>query len=181
MIKKLLSIVAIAAIFTSCGGGAGTEQGEQTEETTIQEEMVVEIQEINLGEFETKAGEFVDKEIMIAGVVDHICRHGGKRLLLVTDDGDVHVDAEERFSEDLNGSHVMVNGIVREFRVDEAYCLKMEEDNIKSHTEGDSDDEHYQHKMEEIQWYRDSMSTAGVDHLSFYSLDYVSLIVQDSI
>ncbi|MCD4694770.1 MAG: hypothetical protein K8S16_00910 [Bacteroidales bacterium] len=176
MIKKFLTIIAIPIIIASCAGDAGntdagdTSAGETTENITP---------EIILGEFDMKAGEFVDMEIKVAGLVDHVCKHGGKKILLVSDDGDVHVESEERFDDELAGSNIVVNGIVREFRVDEAYCLQMEEDNIKSHSEGKTDDELYAHKMEQIQWYRDSMATANSDHLSFYTLEYVSHIVKE--
>ena len=113
-------------------------------------------------------------EIQVAGIVDHICRHGGKRLLLVSDEGDLHVDADERFDEEIEGSEIIVNGIVDEFVIDEAYCFKLEEDNIQSHKEGDTNEDDYESQMADIKYYRDSMLTAGVDHLSYYSLTYIS-------
>ncbi|MCD4665016.1 MAG: hypothetical protein K8R68_07065 [Bacteroidales bacterium] len=177
MVKKLLTIVAIAALFASCSGGAGTDKANNENQEV--EAVEITTPEISLGEFETKAGDYVDKEVIVAGIVDHICKHGGKRLLLVSDDGDVHVDAEERFDDEIAGSEIILTGIVTEFRVDEAYCLKMEEDNIQSHTEGETDDEGFEMKMEQIEFYRDSMKTADTDHLSFYSLDYVSHIVKE--
>ncbi|MBN2175999.1 MAG: hypothetical protein JW731_17850 [Bacteroidales bacterium] len=178
MIRNLFMLVAIAAIFISCGGGAGTNESAQND-TISMEATQTEIPVIALGEFEKIAGNYVDQEIMVEGIVDHVCKHGGKRLLLVADSGDVHVDSDSRFEESLTGSKVMLKGKVKEFRVDEAYCLKMEEDNIKSHSEGQTDDEMYEHKMAEIKTYRDSMSTAGVDHLSFYSIDYITLEVKE--
>ena len=169
MIKKFLTIAAIAGLFASC-------TGEQTEEnrteTTVETEQT--IPEIALGEFDTKAGEFVDQEIMIAGIVDHVCEHGGKKLFIVSDEGNVHVESETRFNDSLAGSEILVTGIVREERLDEAYCLKMEEDNIKSHSEGETNDELFERKKEHIASLRDSMKTAGIDHISNYSLEYVS-------
>lgn len=178
MIKKLLTLVAIAIVMTSCGGNTETTEGENQETTTI-ENTQEEIELIAIGDFDSKAGDFVDKEIMVEGIVDHICKHGGKKLFLVSDDGDLHVEGEERFDESLAGSEVIVNGIVREFRVDEAYCLKMEEDNIQSHKSGETDETLYERKIGEIQFYRDSMLTASVDHISFYSVEYVSLEVKE--
>jgi hypothetical protein len=129
---------------------------------------------IAIGDFETEAGNYIDQAVQVSGIVDHICKHGGKRLLLVSDDGDVHVDAEERFDDAIAGSEILVTGIVREFRVDEAYCLQMEEDNIQSHKTGEADQDAIDAKAEQIAFYRDSMRNAGSDHLSFYSLDYIS-------
>ena len=172
MIRKLFMFATIALVFASCGS-TGTNE-EVQEETLSMEAAETETPVIALGEFETKAGNYVDQEVMVEGIVDHICKHGGKRLLLVTDEGDVHVDAETRFDESIEGSSIALTGIVREFRVDEGYCLKMEEDNIKSHSEGQTDEEMFEHKKAQIQEYRDEMAEKGVDHLSFYSLDYVS-------
>ncbi len=170
MFKKLLTIVAIAGLFASCGGEQQTEENQN--ELTVQTEQT--IPEIALGEFDAKAGEFIDSEILVTGIVDHVCKHGGKKILLVTDDGDVHVESETRFNDSLKGSEIIVTGIVREERLDEAYCLKMEEDNIKSHSEGDTDDELFERKKEHIASLRDSMEIAGIDHISNYSLEYVS-------
>jgi hypothetical protein len=104
-----------------------------------------------------------------------VCKHGGKKLFLVNDEADVHVESDTRFDDELIGSEVIVTGIVREFRVDEGYCLKMEEDNIASHKEGETDQEQFDNKIAMIQEYRDEMKEKGVDHLSYYSLEYISL------
>ena len=97
-----------------------------------------------------------------------------KKILLVNEDGEIHITSEERFPEELVGEEIYVNGLVEEFRVDEAYCIQMDEDNIKSHKEGDSDSELFEKKKHSIQAYRDSMKVAGVDHLSYYSMVFIS-------
>jgi len=178
MIKKLFAIAILAFALISCGGNSGNnttvnDENLSMEDTQNQDNLIA------IGEFDTKAGDFVDQEVIVEGIVDHVCKHGGKKLFLVSDEGDLHVEGDERFDESLTGSYVSVKGIVREFRVDEAYCLKMEEDNIQSHKKGETDEDLYAMKMEQIQYYRDSMMTANVDHLSFYSVEYVSLDVTD--
>ena len=170
MNKKILTIAAIASLFAACTGEQQTDESKtemsvNTEQTTP---------EIALGDFETKAGEYVDNEILVSGIVDHVCKHGGKKLLLVTDDGDVHIVSETRFNDSIMGSEIVVTGIVREEKLDEAYCLRLEEDNIKSHSEGETNDELFDRKKEHIAFLRDSMKTASVDHISNYSLEYVS-------
>lgn len=132
-------------------------------------------QVVTLDEFYASPAQFVDKEITVSALVDHVCKHGGKRILLVSDNNDIHVDSEEeRFTEDLMGKMLELKGIVREFRVDEAYCLKMEENNLKAHREGKVDDEAFENEKENVQYYRDSMKVAGVNYLSYYSIDYLS-------
>ena len=170
--KKIIMLVTISAFFIGCSNKVVN-----VDENANPEAVEYQLTQIELGTFATEAGEFVDKEVKVAGIVDHVCKHGGKKLFLVNDDGEVHVESDDRFDDALIGSEVLVTGIVREFRVDEGYCLQKEEDNIKNHTEGVDNQEKYEEKMAHIQEYRDEMKEKGVDHLSFYSLEFVTLEV----
>ena len=51
----------------------------------------------------------------------------------------------------------------------------MEGDQIQKHKEGVNSEDVYKQQQQQIKQYRDSMQTAGVDHLSFYTIDYISL------
>ena len=168
--KKIVGILVVFALLTACKNEAKKEV--VNEENTVE---AVETPLLSMADFHTVAGDYVDKEIQIQGIVDHVCKHGGKKIFLATDDGNVHVNAEERFDEALNGSEILVTGIVVEERIDEAFCLQMEEDNIKSHSEGKSSEEQFEAKKKHIQAYRDEMKEKGVDYLSNFSIKYVSL------
>ncbi len=166
--KKIVFVLVMALAVISCKtddkkAGAANKTAE-----------TAEIPFLALGEFDAKAGEFLNKEVKVKGIVDHVCKHSGKKVFLVTDKGDVHINGEERFDEALTGNEITFTGIVVEERIDEAYCLKMEEDNIKSHKEGASNKDQYDVKMKMIQKYRDQMKTENTDHISLYSLNYVS-------
>lgn len=167
--KKYIFLIVLALVLISCKENQ-KEQVKDQESTEVKSETPF----IAIADFDTKAGEFVDKEIGVKGIVDHVCKHGGKKLLLVTDDGDVHVTSDERFDEALKGSEIALKGIVVEERIDEAYCLKMEEDNMKSHSEGKSNKEQFEAKKKHIQQYRDQMKANNTDYISNYSLAYVS-------
>lgn len=131
---------------------------------------------LTIDDFDVTAGAYVNKEIEISGIVDHVCKHSGKKLKLVSSDGaSVHVDSETRFDDALVGNEISLKGIVKEQRIDESYCLQMEEDNIKNHKEGATNEEQFSHQQQLIQQYRDSMAVAGVDHLSFYTLEFVAI------
>lgn len=131
--------------------------------------------EIALKNFDSEAANFIGKEVKVSGIVDHVCKHGGKKLLLVNNDAKVHITSEERFSEDLVGSEIDLTGVVVEERITEATCLQMEEDNMKSHSEGMSSDEQFEAKKKHIKEYRDQMAASGKDYISNFSLEYVSL------
>ena len=168
--KKIAFIFVLILVLTACKKDA--QNAEITNQETI--ETAAETPLLAISEFDTKAGEFVAKEVKVKGIVDHICKHGGKKLLLVTDEGRVHVTSDTRFEEELIGSEIALNGVVAQERIDEAYLLKMEEDNIKSHSEGQSSDEQFEAKKKHIQEYRDQMKSDNTDHISNYSLEYMS-------
>ena len=169
IMKKYLAFIFIASLTVAC-----SENKEDETEVAPIEITVQETPKLTLGTFAVEAANYVDNEVLVTGIVDHVCKHSGKKILLVNDEGDVHVVAETRFEDALVGEEIELKGIVREKRVDESYCLKMEEDNIKSHKEGETNDEAYQQRIDMVKSYRDSMAVTNVDHLSYYSLDYVS-------
>ncbi len=169
--KKLVFALSVLTVLISC---KETKQENEQSENQNPEVVQAETPQLALADFDKKAGDFVNKTVEVKGIVDHVCKHGGKKLLLVTDDGDLHVTSDTRFEESLMGSEVALQGIVKEERIDEAYCLKMEEDNIKSHSEGQTSDEQFKAKKEHIQSYRDQMKANNTDHVSLYSLEYVS-------
>ncbi|MFN8258691.1 MAG: hypothetical protein U0W24_23580 [Bacteroidales bacterium] len=169
---RAIIILLTFVIFFSCNN-TGNENSTQLDSASSAQKMNSNIYTVS--GFDTVAANYVDKEIKIKGLVDHVCKHGGKKLFLVDGESNLHVEAEERFNDSLIGTEVVVTGIVREFRVDEAYCLKMEKDNIKSHANGAKEKELFEEKKQMIAEYRDSMKTANTDHLSFYSLEFVSL------
>ncbi len=166
--KKIVFVFAMVLAIISCKTD-DKKSGEinKTAETT-------EIPFLAVGEFDVKAGEFVNKQVKVQGIVDHVCKFSGKKILLVSDEGNIHITAEERFDATLTGSEIAFTGIVVEERIDEAYCLKMEEDNIKSHSGGVSNDELFETKKKNIQKYRDQMKAENTDHISSYTLKYVS-------
>ena len=163
--KKIIFVLVMVLAIISCK--TDDKKAGDTNKTA-------EIPFLAIGEFDVKAGEFVNKEVKVQGIVDHVCKHSGKKILLVSDEGNIHITAEERFDAALTGSEITFNGIVVEERIDESYCLKMEEDNIKSHSEGASNEEQFEAKKKHIQTYRDQMKAENTDHISLYTLKYVS-------
>lgn len=164
--RKLAFILVVFILVVAC-------KNDKPQETAKTDETVM-----NLQDFNTQAGEWVGKEIQVVGIVDHVCKHGGKRLFLVDDNADVHVDSDIRFDEAMVGDSIIVKGIVKEMRYDEAYCLKEEQNYMQKHKEGVDPDSVYNKKMAFIQKLRDSMKTQGVDHFSDYSIEYVSHVVK---
>lgn len=178
MTKKILFLFSVAILLVSC---AGNNSGEQDTADSLATDSLkteaekTEITTIQLSDFDQQAKDFVDKEIIVEGIVDHVCEHGGKRILIVNEDGTgkLRITSETQFEDTLIGSQVKVKGTVSKFTVDEAYCAKLEEEAKNTEEEKDTED-HHNHKLEQAKHFRDSMKAAGVDALEFYSLEFVS-------
>ncbi len=172
MIKKILLFSAVIFIIASCGNNSETtdNQSDTTEITTV------EISEVPLASFDSLAVDLVGKEVKVSGIVDHVCKHGGKKLLLVEGDNNIHVFNDNRFDEALSGSKVTVIGVVEEERVDSAYLAeKLKHEKGSSGDGNEADKEKIAAMTEYINMMMDSLRNSGKDHFSNYSLKFVSL------
>lgn len=173
MIKKIFLLSALALFIFACGDE--TENDNDNPSDTSEIAALEEIVEIAMADFESKAGELIGKEVKVSGVVDHVCKHDGKKIHLVNGDNSLHVSNDKRFDESLSGSEISVTGIVEEEKVDEIYLTEWWDHVLESHSEGtDSDKEILAKVEEEIQQIRDSLKTTGVEYFPEYSLKYVS-------
>ncbi len=185
--KKYLLILTVIALFTtSC-----CEDAQKNENTNNTDVVVVdEIATISIADFDDKVGEFVGKKIQLEGTVDHICKHGGQKLFLVSDESEtrIKVTPDEEiaaFNAELEGDKIVLVGIVEEQRIDEAYLKEWEEEikagsdmsddkgegmhlggNVEKGGEGADLDE----ELEKVNRLRTMLEESGSDHLSFYSV-----------
>ena len=144
MIKRVLGILTIATLLFSCG------TKEQKKEPSVEKETA----KVTVEQFMADMQTYVEKEIVIVGTVNHVCSHGGKRMFIMGKDPDVAVKITPNeeigvFEKELEGSHVIVTGIVNELRIDEAYVANLERelaegaDNeaIHDHSKGTHDED----------------------------------------
>ena len=168
--KKLIILASALALLTACNQSTNTTQ----EATTDSVETTTNDPFIPLADLQAKGAENLNKEIQTQGIVDHVCKHGGKKILLVGDGVDVHVLSENRFEDGLVGKEIIVTGIVKEDRTDEASLLKIEEDAINMHNEGEETEKRQERMISYVNMMRDSLKNSGLDHFSEYHLEYVS-------
>lgn len=180
MIKKLLIILAFSLVFSACNNEQEKEAPEQTDE----------IPEITLANFFDGTELKAEDEVWVTGNVVHTCKHSGKKMFIVDDDGEnkLKIDAGGKvpeFETSLEGSKVKVKGIIEEERVDENYLKEWESELL---AEGDSDaigegdcaeeqpegyDEEKtmkENQMNRIKELREKIAKSDKGYLSFYSL-----------
>jgi hypothetical protein len=86
---------------------------------------------LKIADFANGAADMVDKEVEVSGLVDHICKHGGKKMHLVAGDeseASLHIVSDEAFSEELEGQYVKVKGVVVEEQITMETIAKWEEE-----------------------------------------------------
>lgn len=88
---------------------------------------------VTVADFEEKAADLVDQKVQIEGMVVHVCRHGGGKMFLeeVGNDKRVKITAGEGVGQfdqswETEGKEVLVEGFVREMKIDEAYLANWE-------------------------------------------------------
>ncbi len=180
MVNRLLAFLTFAIIiaFSSCSN-SGKSESENKDSVAVDNLTL-----ISVADFDKKAAEFVDKEVKIEGTVSHICKHGGKKMFLFTppnEDIMVEITSETSFSADIEGSDVVVKGIVREERVTAEEITEMEknvtgtscstESKDKSQGEVKPTEDEIQNNKELVNYYKELLKDSGSDHISFYSLE----------
>jgi len=156
--KKLFLLITISVFLFACGNNGNKAKQEQTNKETQ------EITKLNVDTFLTKASNYVGKEIELTGTVNHVCKHGAKRLQLMGSNPEELIKVESgdkiaKFDVSIEGSNVCVKGIVKELIINEDYIAQMES---KEHA-----DEHHEDstKMQEM---RNKIKASGTDHISIY-------------
>lgn len=127
MIRKILFLFVITALFVSCNNTQNTSADAETTDQEVNAELVT----LAIVDFDNQAGNYVGKVVQISGLVNHACKHGGKRMFIIDEETEqtVKIEAGEEvtsFDAELEGSVVSVIGVISELIIDEAYLLEWE-------------------------------------------------------
>ncbi len=171
MKKYFLTLTVLALILSACSNSTDKKQEKNTNKDTVSK--IEAINMIKIKDFDSLASSLVGKKVLVKGLVDHVCKHGGKKILLADDDAHLRVKNDVRFEDSLVGSEVRVVGVVTEFKLDEDYCSSVDKKNEQALSDGRKTKAEYDDTKEHIQSYRDSMKATGVDFIKIYSLKFV--------
>lgn len=182
--KKLVAcIIMLSFVIVSCQNNASTSQKSKEEVVTIA-----------FKDFNDQAGDFVGKKIQLIGTADHVCKHGGQKMFLVSEDSEDRIkvvpgENVAAFNTELEGESIVVIGMVDELRVDEEYlndwekevesmeatkendAMHMGEGSAQS-TEGSYEEEQSGEKAQ-INKLREQLMESEKGYLSFFSIKCV--------
>ena len=165
---KYLGVFILCIAMLACNTDKKKKQEEpksvQSEHTTLTIDQVMQIAETNVG-----------KEVCFKGIVNHVCAHSGKRCILKNEDGKLSIRVEatgdlEGFSKEMAGNDLLVTGILREKRLNEAY-IKEWENEVKAKHGAENEGEHCSSEMANIKDMRDWMKENNKDYYAIYYVD----------
>ncbi|NOQ26847.1 MAG: hypothetical protein GQ564_15915 [Bacteroidales bacterium] len=182
MIKKVLGILIITTILFSCG-----KKTEKKEAVSEKEVAIITVDYLN-----PNIQSYIDKNIVVAGIVNHVCSHGGKRMFIMGEDPDMVIKITPNdnigvFEKELEGSLVFVTGTVKELQINEDYVANLEKevesgsDNeaIHDHSAGTHDEEAENEKKAQIEAMRTQISESENGYYSQYWIEADKFEVQE--
>lgn len=149
--------------------------------------------ELTVAQINANTSAYVGQTVSITGTVNHVCRHGGKRLFVMGENSQESFKVEAgtvgSFDVALEGSEIRVTGVVQELKVDKAYldnwekevCATEAENEAIKHAGGNNTSEaHAEQEMAEnptlqnINSLRQELTESNKEYLSFYHLEATS-------
>jgi hypothetical protein len=177
MLKRTIAITIPIIVLLACSN----EVAENKPAVDVAEEKPTEISLASLVE---NTSEYVGREVSVTGTVDHVCKHGGKRMFIIDENPEHRFkitagEAVGAFDISLEGSDVQVRGLVQEQKVDEGYLDNWEtelSEKAESDAEHESDsngedEDHHKSTQNQIQTLRHQLAESEDGCLSFYSLE----------
>lgn len=213
--KKLFLAAVVALTFTACNNT--TDQA-----ATAGDEAAI----MTVDELEMNIENLVDQPVVVAGDVDHVCKHGGTKMVILGDSASIHIKATEESgnfrADEVMDQRVIVTGVVSEFRVDEGFiaekeaeleeaiamggeveeedCEEHKDEDCEEHKDSDCKDEEkhdekgnfpdndnkhkkeiagLQKQIEGLKAMLEEARAEGKDHVSFYSVDAASYVIDE--
>ncbi len=183
--RKTLFLVSIISllIFSACNSGTNNGNTSDQDSSIVETDDIPMLSIITLDE---NAEQYVDKKIKVAGTVSHICKHGGKKMHLFeapVDSITVTVITGESFDADLEGSDVIVTGMMKEERItaeeingmEEEYRIECDGSIVKEDAKNEGNNGNNIEKKEQIDYYKELLEESGKGYISFFSIEFIEL------
>jgi hypothetical protein len=174
MIRHYIYFPFVLVFLTAGCSNPGTKPGTQAgtthagTDTTAQALTVSQLLEV--------AGQNVNKPVTIKGTVTHTCRHSGKRCFIMDTTGKQSIRIEAKgniggFNQELAGSEIMVNGTLREKRLNVPYIDEWEKKTIAEKEKAEDSGEHCDTELSNIKEMRGWMKAHNKNYYSIYFVD----------
>jgi hypothetical protein len=174
MIKKLFfTAIVLGFVAFGCNDEAKSDKDceDKQDSTAVDKTATVDLETLY-----ANPGEYVDKEVYVKATVDHVCKHGGKKLFVVQDDKSIRIHGTERFDEELIGKEVMVKAVFKEERIDSEYLAEWEAEVRETHKDDNAESIG---TLEKIEAMKDSIADTENGYVSNYFMEFVDFKSKD--
>ena len=191
MKKIFVAFLALLFVVTACQNKIESNQNQEVAEVSVEE-----VVDLDLANFEAQAETLIGRQVVLNGMIDHVCKHGGQKMFMVNENADARVkittgENMAAFNTELEGETVKVIGIIDEQRIDEDYLREWEEEilaekiegehsehgekvHMGEHAAGDEAEEEPENpEMKQINDYRKMIQESGKEYISFFSVTCV--------
>ncbi len=160
--KKIVILFSLALVFFACNGKKEKINAEKNVAQSVDE--VVANAETNVG-----------KTVFIKGLVNHTCKHSGRRCFLVNDDESLSIRVEaggdiKSFDQELIGAIIKVKGTLAEKRLTSAYIDEFEA-KVKAEEDTEEGGEHCNAQMNNIRKMRKWMKEHEKEYYPIYFIE----------
>ena len=176
MIKKISLFLFAAALFGACCNN-------QKPSTTTSTDSTQVAASISIDSFFTVAPQLLGKEVTVVGTADHVCKHGGKRVKLISTktNQSIHGVASDQmgaFKPELEGTDVCITGIVAASKIDMAYVDEYEA-GVKEAMAKEKEEVEMEHKegvdhhadLEKIKQWREDIQASDSGFIPSYYIE----------
>jgi len=160
MNKGFIALLVAASVIMGCKNTTKkTDKKAQKTEQIAVSKTVAQVLE--------HADKNIDKEVVFAGKVKHVCQHSGKRCFIIDAEGNsLKVEASgtlKGFNKEIMGMTIKVKGTLKEQRIS-----KEEIEKIAAAQKAKEEGEHCGTESDNILKMRDWMKKHGKDYYAFY-------------
>lgn len=171
-------IVLSVGLFVACENKKADKSDLDDQISTVAETPSAKV--ILVADLLANPDDLVDEVIQVEGLVTHVCKHSGQRLHLSNEQGNgkIRVEAGDKikhFEREMEGSEIVVTGVLRRQVIDEAYIEELEkpghggEGEHGNHNDEGGENEGDDH--EQAQNMRKMLKERGTDRIINYWID----------
>lgn len=175
MRKLLILSVFIALSFAACKSTVKKEKTNQKEAIieAVSIAKVMEMAEGNIGE-----------EVYFKGIVQHVCSHSGRRVILIDESGKLSIRVEAKgeikgFNRELAGSRIAVKGTIQEKRLSAEFIDQWEQKTKAKEADIEQGGKHCSSELANIASMREWMKEHKKDHYSIYFINGINYDILD--
>lgn len=173
--RKLLFVAfAALSVLVSCNQTNKKEEVKQETKLEVSKETSAQ----TIAQVMKTAEQNVGQEVFFTGLVQHVCAHSGRRVILLDETGKLSLRVEATgkingFNRELSGTTIAVKGILQEKRLSEEFINDWEV-KIKANEDAEEGGEHCSAEMTNINQMREWMSKNKKDFYSIYFVNATS-------